>query len=258
MRKQHTIKVDEKCCIGCGVCLKDCPADNLILQNKKAAVRSQHCIKCGHCVAICPRSAVSMSGFSSPPYELTKPAAVDKDRLLYALRGRRSIRQFTKQPVDSADLTQIIEAGRLTPTGKNAQSISYLVLVNGLKRYERLAVSFFRKLLPVAKLLMPAAKNMDIDEHFFFKKAPAAIVILSDDKVSGSLAAANMALMAEACGLRVLYSGFFTVAVNLSPSLRRSLSLNAKEKAVTTLVLGHPAVRYRRTAQKEDAVIRIV
>ena len=59
-------------------------------------------------------------------------------------------------------------------------------------------------------------RRTTIDDHFFFKKAPAAIVVVSRDKIDGALAAANMALMAEACGLGVLYSGFFCMAAGLS------------------------------------------
>ena len=62
-------------------------------------------------------------------------------------------------------------------------------------------------------------------------------------------------LMAQAHGLGVLYSGFFTMAARLSRGLRRELGLGRKQKVVTALVLGYPAVRYRRTAPKEAAAI---
>ncbi|MEO3346428.1 hypothetical protein [Romboutsia sp. 1001216sp1] len=45
-------------------------------------------------------------------------------------------------------------------------------------------------------------------------------MVATKDKVSGSLAASNMALMAEPYGLGVLYSGFFTTVVNYSAKLK--------------------------------------
>lgn len=252
----HLIKIHSDLCVGCGLCVKDCPLNNLIISNKKAVLKSENCIKCGHCVAICPKAAVSMSGFDQPPLELKSQPRVDSYQLLQALWARRSIRQFKKQPIPQAVIDIIINAGRWTPTAKNAPSVSFLILQKEKDRAETLAGRFFRKLLPLARLVYPAAKDITIDNSFFFKGAPLAIVILSRDKVSGSLAASNMALMAESQGLGVLYSGFFSMAANMSASLRKALGLSCKDKAVTTLVLGYPAVTYCRTAQKDKALIR--
>lgn len=253
--KEHIIRVDPEKCVGCGLCGKDCPENNILLHGKIAEIRSQSCIKCGHCVAVCPSAAVSMSGFEEPPLEFEKTVTVDSQQLLEALQTRRSIRCFRDCPVPAEVLEKVIQAGRFTPTAKNAQDISYFVLQEKKDRCEAIAVGLFRKLLPLAGLVYPAAKHMTVDDDFFFKKAPAAIVIASNDRVSGSLAASNMALMAEACGLGVLYSGFFTIAVNHSKKLRRALGLRGK-KAVTTLVLGVSNVAYRRTAPKEAADVR--
>lgn len=256
MKKEHIIRINREQCIGCGLCKRDCPASNIQVENKKAKVLTQSCIMCGHCVAVCPKAAVTMTGFDGPPEEIVKPAILDPQELLAALRTRRSIRQFTKQQVAPELIAQIIEAGRLTPTGKNAQDVSYIVLKDDIKPFEQTAVRLFRRILPLMKLVNPVAGRTVIDDHFFFKKAPAAIAIVSRDQINGSLAAANMALMAESCGLGVLYSGFFSMAANHSRSLRRMLGLRRGDKVVMTLVLGYSGVTYHRTAQKEAASVR--
>jgi len=79
--------------------------------------------------------------------------------------------------------------------------------------------------------------------------------VIARGDIDGALAASNMELMAQAHGLGVLYSGFFTMAARLSRGLRRELGLGRKQKVVPALVLGDPAVRYRRTAPKEAAAI---
>lgn len=252
---EHTIQIDLNKCIGCGACVKDCTSKNISVIDKKARIHSQNCLKCGHCVAVCPKAAVSMTGFDEPPIEFAAHPLVNPQQLLEALRARRSIRQFTEQPVPADTLKKVIEAGRWTPTAKNAPSISYLVLQDKMAQAEALAVRFFRVLLPMAKLVYPAARGMKVDDAFFFKGAPLVISIVSKDKVSASLAASNMALMAEGCGLGVLYSGFFSMAANMSLSLRKALSLKRGTKVVTTLVLGYPAVTYYRNAQKRAASI---
>ena len=45
------ITIDKEKCIGCGMCVKDCPAGKLKLEEKKA-VYTPECIECGHCVAL--------------------------------------------------------------------------------------------------------------------------------------------------------------------------------------------------------------
>lgn len=155
-------------------------------------------------------------------------------------------------------IKQIIEAGRFTPTGGNIQDVNYIVLKDKLPNYEKIAVHLLKKLLPMIKLINPMAKRISIDKHFFFKKAPVAIIILSDSKINGVLAASNMELMAEAFGLGVLYSGFFSIAANCSRSLRKALGLKSGDKVVTTLVLGYSSVTYHRTVQKETSAVRFL
>jgi hypothetical protein len=64
-----------------------------------------------------------------------------------------------------------------------------------------------------------------------------------------------MELMAQSLGLGVFYSGFFSLVTRLSPKLRKRLGIRRGEKAITTLVLGYPAVNYQRTAQRESAEV---
>ena len=256
MKYQHTIKVNKDLCIGCELCKNDCPVNNIIIENKKSVIKNQDCLMCGHCVAICPKEAITMTGFDELPIELTNKPILDSDELLMAIKSRRSIRKFKDKEVSSEIVKQIIEAGRYTHSAKNSQDVSYIILDNKKRIYEEVAVKFFRKIKPIANIAIKHSKEVSIDDNFFFKNAPIAIMIVTKDKISGSLAASNMALMAESYGLGVLFSGYFSDVANNSPKLKKLLSLKHRDHVITTLVIRYPDVKYRRTAQKETANVR--
>lgn len=255
MEKKHIIEVNKDLCIGCSLCKNDCPVNNIVIKDKKSVIKEQDCLKCGHCVAICPKRAITMTGFDESPIEFTKQPVLNSDELLMALKSRRTVRKFKDEKVSKEVIEQIIEAGRFTPSAKNAQDVSYIVLGADKGKYEELAVKFFRKIKPIVSLWMKDAREVEIDENFFFKKAPIAIMVITKDKVNGALAASNMTLMAESQGLGVLHSGFFTTVANRLPKLRKALGIKQKKSVVTTLVLGYPNVKYRRTTQKDIAKV---
>ena len=247
--------IDREKCIGCGQCVKDCVGFDIELRDGKAYANGKSCIKCGHCEAICPSNAVTLTGFTDEIEEFEQQTRLDPQELMKAIKTRRSIRQFIDKEVSDEVVEMILEAGRLAPTAANGQKTSYVVLKDKKNECEAFAVGMFAKLVNTGKKVVSALSNMNIDENFFFKKAPVVIVICSNDKVSASLAAQNMAFMAEANGLGVLFSGFFTTCFNMNGKIRRVIGVPNGTKAVTTLVIGYPAVRYKRTVHRNDAKV---
>ena len=77
MKSEHIVSVDESRCIGCNLCVTDCPTATMQMKNGKAVVTTQDCIKCGHCQAICPQYAVTLSGFADEPEAITPAMRVD-------------------------------------------------------------------------------------------------------------------------------------------------------------------------------------
>lgn len=248
---KHQVIIDKEKCIGCGLCVKDCVSFDIVLKDEKATSLNVGCISCGHCEAICPQGAVTLTGFEDEVEEFDHQTRLDPKELLQAIKTRRSIRVFKEDKIPREVIDMILEAGRLAPTAANRQKISYAVLEEKINECEKIATTKARKLISAGKKIIPMLSTLNFDEHFFFKKAPVAIVIFSNDKISASLAAENMAFMAEANGLGVLYSGFFTGYVNMSNKIRKIIGVEKKEKAVTTLVIGYPGVEYKRTAHRE-------
>ena len=255
MKREHIVSADPSLCNGCGLCVGDCPTNTMRMERDKAVVTAQDCIKCGHCQAICPQNAVSISGFDEAPERITPAMRVDATALLGQLKARRSVRRFSARQIAPELITQIIEAGRYTPTGTNKQGVSYAVLQKNIADYEAPGIRLFRRLKRLIDIVYSGFRAIEIDDHFLFKGANAVIVIKGADEVDASLAASSMELMVQSLGLGVFYSGFFTMITRFSGRIRRRLGIRRGEKAVTTLVLGYPAVTYQRTAQRETAEV---
>mgnify|MGYP002112123639 CR=1 FL=1 len=255
---KHEVIINKEKCIGCQMCIKDCPAHNIEFKDKKAAIIDKECIMCGHCVAICPKNAVIISGYTDHPIIREKDVNLNPNDILNTIRFRRTIRQFQKKNIPQSVLEQIVEAGRLTHTAKNMQDISMIVLDKEKSRVERMAVQLFRRIKPFANLFSSMIKRTNITADFFFFEAPIAIVIASKDPINGALAAQNMEFVAEANGLGVLYSGFFSMAANHSRQIKRILELPKGKKVITTLVLGYPKVKYQRSVQREKSDIKFL
>ena len=251
----NKVIIDSEKCIGCGLCVKDCVGFDIAIENGKAFAKGASCIKCGHCEAICPNNAVKLTGYEDEVEEFSEQTRLNPEELLKAIKTRRTIRQFTEEKIPQNVIDLIIEAGRLAPTGTNSQGTSYIILDEKKKECEAVAVKKFRKLFGAGKAFIPQLKSMKIDDNFFFKGAPIVIVVMGNDKVSASLAAENMAFMAEANGLGVLFSGFFTMSLKMSGKIRKIIGINKKLKPVTTLVIGYPAVKYRRTSHRNSPVV---
>lgn len=248
---QHLVMIDKSKCVGCGMCVKVCCAHNIAIKNKKAETILDDCVLCGQCSGVCPKNAISISGYDDGMKEKSGEVRLDPDTVLDVIRFRRTIRQFKQKEIPEEVVRQILEAGRLTHTAKNLQDVSFVVLDKEKDRLEKMAVGLFRRIKPVADIFMPMAKNRNIDDHFFFFHAPLVIVILAKDKTNGILAAQNMEFVAEANGLGVLFSGFFTMTANASRRMRRAMGVPKGKRVAMTLVLGYPDVRYFRSVQRK-------
>ncbi len=146
-----------------------------------------------------------MTGFDDEIEEFAEQVRLDPEQLMNAIKTRRTVRQYQDKPVPQEVIDMIFEAGRMAPTGANAQGTSYVLLDEKKAACEAVAVGMFGKVIGLGKKFIPQLASMNIDEHFFFKGAPLVIVIFGKDAVSASLAAENMAFMAEANGLGVGY-----------------------------------------------------
>ena len=58
--------VKEEMCVGCGVCVQECPVEAISMPAQTAGIDDEECIRCGHCHEVCPEEAVRHDGERIP------------------------------------------------------------------------------------------------------------------------------------------------------------------------------------------------
>lgn len=272
------IRVDAEKCVGCGLCKDDCLLGEIKIADGKATPANRFCFDCGHCVAICPVNAVSSDSNVEDVIEM-KPDdyKVDSRKLLNLIRFRRTVRHFKDKPVDREAFNAVLEAGRVSPTGMNSQEIRFIVFEKELKKLTEMALNALYELAEDTLADAEAPKALkayaymwkDMRKQYFengtdglFYSAPAVVLAVANKKynqmtppIDGSIACANMELVAQTCGLGTCYIGFLKRAVQKDPKINEMLGLNKYEELITAFSIGYPDVTYYRTVpRKKDKV----
>ncbi|AFS77700.1 nitroreductase family protein with 4Fe-4S ferredoxin iron-sulfur binding domain [Gottschalkia acidurici 9a] len=268
------IKIDDKKCIVCGQCVKDCFLRDIEIVDNKVQTNNVTCIKCGHCIAVCPTNAVSIDEYNMEEVkDYNKDEfSIDSDNLLNFIKFRRTVRQFKNKEVEKEKILKIIEAGRFTQTGSNMQNISYIVVREGLQELKSLAFKSLKK--KGEELISNTTSSMAVkrfgklwidmykeheespnkNDKLFFN-APAVIIVAANTKVDGALASSNMELMTNALGLGTLFSGFFVMAAQEDEKIMDFLGVEKDKQIVTCMIIGYPDVKYLRTVPRKEADI---
>ena len=251
MSELSKVIIDPSLCIGCWKCAEDCPSLCLTVKQGTAVFNGERCLACGHCLAVCPRGAISMPIYPQDDVQPVSDYQPEPQKLLAAMRSRRSVRRFENRPVPREMLEMLIQAGRCSATAVNKQKLSYVVLTDSLPDVEAAAVRHFRDPEVAAGILHHGMGPEEVDDHFFFKGGKAVILINGSNKIDAGIAASKMETLANALGLGVFYCGFFARAATTSQEVRQMLGLGEEAKPATSLVLGWPKVKYVRTAPRK-------
>lgn len=105
-------------CTSCGLCVKDCPAGVFEIEagEKPIAAAADNCIDCQHCMAVCPEAALAINGVEPGNSEpITAEALPSAEQMSLLLRGRRTTRHYTDQPVSDELITQLLEVVATRP-----------------------------------------------------------------------------------------------------------------------------------------------
>jgi nitroreductase len=168
--------------------------------------------------------------------------------LLEAIDGRRSVREYTDEPVGDATLNALIEAAIKAPSAINQQPWSF-VIVKDQALLQRISDQAKAHLLK-ASLGAPARPFRDMlnDPNFhIFYHAPVLVVIAAAEPTDWAvedcaLAAENLMLAAYAQGLGTCWIGFAQHWLATAEG-KSALGLPPTYAPIAPIIVGHPRRR---------------
>ena len=165
--------------------------------------------------------------------------------LLQAINGRRSVREYTDEPVSDAVLRELIDAAVQAPSAINQQPWCFVVVKNQalLAHISDQAKSHLLK----ASLGAPAHPFRDMlnDPKFhIFYHAPVLVVIAAAQPTDWAvedcaLAAENLMLAAYGAGLGTCFVGFAQHWLATAEG-KAALGLPLSYAPIAPIVVGHP------------------
>ena len=166
--------------------------------------------------------------------------------ILDAIHSRRSVREYTDEPVSEATIAGLIDTAVQAPNAMNRQAWSFLVVTDraALERIAREAKAHMLASLEQAPALQHFREHLSRPEFDIFYGAPALVVICTtaaDDmgRHDCCLAAENLMLAAHADGLGSCWIGF-AEAWLAQPEARARLGLTEHTRPVAPIILGRP------------------
>ena len=111
--------VNEEMCVGCGLCVAECPVDAISLQeNDTALINDDGCIRCGHCHDVCPQEAVRHDSEKIPIEVEAAPARGKHEQPAQPRRARTDLRldaRVFNHPHQSAEPEHLLDIAAKPP-----------------------------------------------------------------------------------------------------------------------------------------------
>ena len=264
------ITVDAGMCMRCGMCIKDCIVQCLEFDADKipryVEGGKDMCVACQHCMAICPKGALSFG--NKNPYASEVTGYGNSEDLLRLIKSRRSFRFFKEQDVPPEKLSKIVDMLAYPPKGGNADSLHFSIVATAEKM--RAIAKFTYDTIQAVENPSPVIEsclncyNNGID--FLYRGAAALVAVSVDNSkvIAGCenadpiIALSYLDLYAQSLGLGTLWTDATVSLMKELPEVRVLLEIPDECELNYVMLLGLPAVNYRRTVQREPANVTMI
>jgi nitroreductase/NAD-dependent dihydropyrimidine dehydrogenase PreA subunit len=296
--RMGVMEVDTDNCTKCELCVENCPFKCWqMTEDGYPELKDEYdCFSCYNCMVVCPTDAISIvesyhvnGGFwATEPHPLPakmplRPRDADGNldewnAIERAVLQRRSVRNFTDEPVPDHLIRRVLEAGRFAPSAGNCQPWQFIVItdkaliaqmdelvwgtVNGMHGMYKnddlipnmapmaeASPGMFDPRVALGGMGAIARKHLPASLN-----APCVILLVADSRaISGpqlniGICGQNMNLVANSLGIKACWNGFLTTGV---PAIADKIDLKPNWSVITTLVMGWPAFKQEGIVARE-------
>lgn len=268
-------KIDEGLCIKCGLCAKACIAGIISVDEFPTITNEERCIRCQHCMLVCPTKALSIFNINPNDLDELKGNLPGHKEVETLIKGRRSIRLYKKEALDSELIKELIDVAWHAPTGTNSQKV-LVTLVEDIKItndlrdevYKRLSEALTDKEIankPEMQYLGWASKmRTKTGADILFRGAPH-LVITSAPKTSACPVAdthiflSYFELYAQSRNIGTLWNGMLKWAFDsVFPDMKKKLGIPEDHLLGYVMSFGKPDITYQRTVKRTPAKVNYV
>jgi nitroreductase len=177
------------------------------------------------------------------------------------LAGRRSVRSYTSERLERAEIEGLIRAAVLAPSGMNSQPWAFAV-IEGAQRLCALSVRVKANLLATLDREPALARYRDrLSDPAFnvFYDAPALVLVCAkpfgyDPTGACAMAAHALMLAARDRGLGTCWIGFAEGLFQL-PDTKAEFGIPPAYRVVAPIIVGHPAEAVAPTPRDAPEVV---
>ncbi len=289
----HT--VNPETCRGDGICAEICPEDVLAIVDDKAATveeRAEACILCGQCVAVCPTDSLRMPDLPMEDFQELAKLPFGYDQFLDFLKLRRSVRVFKDRPVEKELIDKILAAAATAPMGFPPHSTEVVVIESQeerrfllrqlVKDYDSTIKAFSS---PVGRIIVHFAAGkenyhmlkdyiVEIARHAneayrrdgsdgYMRGAPVLMLFHANRRAlsyeeNAHIVCSHAMLTAVSLGLGTTIIGLIPPVVDRSKVLRERYGIPKENRVLTSLILGYPKYKYKKSIRRDLAGVRTV
>lgn len=287
--------VDLETCRGEGICVDVCPENVLEILNGKAATvgsRAGTCIKCGQCVAVCPTESLQMPEFPANDFAELGRLPFGYEEFIDFLRLRRSVRRFKDRPVEREVAERILAAAATAPMGMPPHSTEVIVLDQReeldflleqlVKDYGAMVKAFSNPIGRAMIRLASGAENYNMLKDYIVELARYANELYAEDGTDRYMYRAPMLMLFHAnrramsyeenahlvchhamlaalsLGLGSTIIGLIPPIVDRSKVLRGRYGIPKENRVLTSLILGYPKYKYKKSIRRDLAGVQMM
>lgn len=288
--ERGTPSINKETCTDCGLCVKVCGGQPLIMVDGKVEIdrnAALGCLGCAQCMLVCPTGSISVTGrrlSRDDVFDLsadTAPADIDGVEAL--LTPRRSIRSYNEREVESALVERIVRIASTAPMGIPPTEVGIVILqgrekvrelskdtADAMERLVRImnpfTLALFRPFMKKAdyeglrEFVLPITKAMEDEKDKgvdpILYGAPVALLFHRSqyaDPGDPYIAATYAMIAAESAGLGTCMIGLVPVFMERDEKMMAKYGIPKGNKPSIAVIMGHPAIRFKKGIKRRFA-----